>query len=587
MYWKVRADNFFNTTIDSLINDTDVVGTFNITSKTVNWYTLEDWDYMFWMVVWLSNQDELEIFRIVNVNNKTLTYDKRISPNWLYEHASWQICVMTVVDEFMNYISKNTNDFWYVETVSWTGNELKVKVMWGKVENPAWPDVDISDTTLTLSTSLTYYIYFDDTDNTFKASVTEPATYKILAKVITDTDSVDSIEDYRAVKWTLWLVPVSLTEAEMLAFTDARNWTIIYNSTAWADYQFLAWSRYPFAAGSTQPNASTTVAGKVEVATAAEVVSWAETWSTWAYLSITPKDLKDNYKAGNGLKKTTTDFEVDTTDTDVFVKTSTWAADENKIPVLDVNGKADVFISDASATVKGKVELATNDETLAGTDTERAVTPAWLKYKLVWWNYDVEYSPVILQYSTNVTGIYPLWADFKLANWSSSNYMNFSFTNLNSWYFHLPQKLGGSTIWTLLKRQDCSVVEMEADIAFQSSTMWLLWFSTNNFASFYTPSSTVSKSLISYTWSQIEISSSDWTSSNTSDPYTLADVNKFNRYKMVVTPWVDIKLYINWVLRITRTVRLPALTDTVVWWIWTNNAYQCIMQNFKIRIKYS
>jgi len=36
-------------------------------------------------------------------------------------------------------------------------------------------------------------------------------------------------------------------------------------------------------------------------------------------------------------------------------------------------------ISDASTTVKGKVELATDAETITGTDTVRAVTPAALK----------------------------------------------------------------------------------------------------------------------------------------------------------------------------------------------------------------
>jgi len=36
-------------------------------------------------------------------------------------------------------------------------------------------------------------------------------------------------------------------------------------------------------------------------------------------------------------------------------------------------------ISDASTTVKGKVELATNAEAITGTDTVRAITPAALK----------------------------------------------------------------------------------------------------------------------------------------------------------------------------------------------------------------
>lgn len=43
---------------------------------------------------------------------------------------------------------------------------------------------------------------------------------------------------------------------------------------------------------------------------------------------------------------------------------------------------SNVTISDASTTVKGKVELATDAEAITGTDTVRAVTPASLKATL-------------------------------------------------------------------------------------------------------------------------------------------------------------------------------------------------------------
>ncbi len=55
----------------------------------------------------------------------------------------------------------------------------------------------------------------------------------------------------------------------------------------------------------------------------------------------------------------------------------------SSIPVADANGKIDSeWIKDASETVKGVVELATPAEVLAGTDEERAVTPAGLKAAL-------------------------------------------------------------------------------------------------------------------------------------------------------------------------------------------------------------
>lgn len=49
----------------------------------------------------------------------------------------------------------------------------------------------------------------------------------------------------------------------------------------------------------------------------------------------------------------------------------------SSIPIADSGGKiADGWIKDATASVKGVVELATNAETTAGTDATRAVTPA-------------------------------------------------------------------------------------------------------------------------------------------------------------------------------------------------------------------
>ena len=55
---------------------------------------------------------------------------------------------------------------------------------------------------------------------------------------------------------------------------------------------------------------------------------------------------------------------------------ATATATAGKIPIADGSGKLDTWVSDASETVKGKVELATDAETQTGTDTSRAITPA-------------------------------------------------------------------------------------------------------------------------------------------------------------------------------------------------------------------
>jgi len=239
MYWKIRADNFFYTTLATEINATDKVGTFELTSKTVNGYTVEDGSYMFWMIVGLNDPATAEVFRITNVASTVLTYDKRISPTGMAIHTVGSLANMQASSDFINWLSNNTNDLGYTETVDWTGNELKVKTYWGRIENPSAADIVVTDTTLILIPSATHYVYFDDSDNTIKSSTTEPETYKVFAKVVTGASAVTSIEDYRAEKIIMWAVPLSLTATDISALTNVRNGTVVFNETTGENQQYL------------------------------------------------------------------------------------------------------------------------------------------------------------------------------------------------------------------------------------------------------------------------------------------------------------------------------------------------------------
>jgi hypothetical protein len=52
---------------------------------------------------------------------------------------------------------------------------------------------------------------------------------------------------------------------------------------------------------------------------------------------------------------------------------ATDTASSGAIPIADIDGKLDTWITDSSKTAKGKVELATTAEINTGTDTERAI----------------------------------------------------------------------------------------------------------------------------------------------------------------------------------------------------------------------
>ena len=303
MYWKVKTHNFFVTTLDWTINDTDTSWTIYITDKTVNWITLLDGSYIFWLLVWLNNPSEMEIFRITNVSNKTLTYDKRISPNGMNTHISWDLVNLNDMSECVNYLAANVNDFWYTETVTWTGNELKVKVYGGNVIRVSSIDTSVSDTTLTLPNNSTVYIYYDDINNTFNYSTTNLSSYYIVAMVVTLWGIITTLTDYRAISFGLWCIPQTYTASELAALTWVRNWTIVFNSTSWTlnRYEWGVWN--DFASGSSPtPRASTTVEWKVRVQTTAEYLADSDIWIDGATLVNKPSNLWIlQYEAGEDI----------------------------------------------------------------------------------------------------------------------------------------------------------------------------------------------------------------------------------------------------------------------------------------------
>lgn len=107
--------------------------------------------------------------------------------------------------------------------------------------------------------------------------------------------------------------------------------------------------------GVTIVDASTTVKGKVELATDAETLTGTDTARAMTPSNLTAKMDTDNTLAGNSTTRIPAQSAVKS-----YVDTAI----------------AGVTIADASTTVKGKVELATDVEATTGTDTVRAVTPA-------------------------------------------------------------------------------------------------------------------------------------------------------------------------------------------------------------------
>ena len=84
-----------------------------------------------------------------------------------------------------------------------------------------------------------------------------------------------------------WLVVNNLTTTQRLALSP-DNGTIVCDQTIGSLYQFIGGTWSAIAAGSTQPNASTTVAGKVQIPVQATIDSGTDVGSTWALNVVTP-----------------------------------------------------------------------------------------------------------------------------------------------------------------------------------------------------------------------------------------------------------------------------------------------------------
>jgi len=120
------------------------------------------------------------------------------------------------------------------------------------------------------------------------------------------------------------------------AITSPSNGMICYQTDTGVMMQYIGGAWATFATG-TVANASETVAGKVELATAAERAAGTATGATGAKLVPT---------------------------NDALVKASSGAGDENKIPILDASGKiasgfiTDIYSNDSTLTAKGSMFAA-------------------------------------------------------------------------------------------------------------------------------------------------------------------------------------------------------------------------------------
>jgi len=204
--------------------------------------------------------------------------------------------------------------------------------------------------------------------------------------------------------WTgkTWLATETAVNVQMhdQAFNRQKPKSITFATTAtrdtalWADwvatepyvnvYVTATWLYYNYNLSSAQwetietwtatPNASETAAGKIELATDAQLTAWTDTWETWAKLTVIPSQLQKSINLQSAILTSSAEADLysfeDVTD------------NKNK-KQTKANLRDDLA---ASTTLKWTVELATDVEATAWTDETRYINSKQTKdnYWQVW-----------------------------------------------------------------------------------------------------------------------------------------------------------------------------------------------------------
>lgn len=151
--------------------------------------------------------------------------ENRIAPKY---HAMWATYQMTNSSELLNYISKNTNTFGYIEK-KWA---LNITVWWGYIIWADWQQL-VNDTDLLLPAQQTNYIYLSMTGQILTSLDFAIAnSWTIMATVVTWATSVAEITQQQP---AVYLRPWIGTMADT-TITWLTPWQILqFNGTEWVN----------------------------------------------------------------------------------------------------------------------------------------------------------------------------------------------------------------------------------------------------------------------------------------------------------------------------------------------------------------
>lgn len=408
--------------------------------------------------------------------------------------------------------------------------------------------------------------------------------------------------DATARNTALWATPS--TNGLIVGLTS--EWKITYSLWgAWVDL----WT------GATFVNASTTVAGKVEIATTAESIAGTDVWGTGAFNSVLPSDIAKNTQSSTFIYGTdvggddtyvvaltpvlaayttgqTLQFKPTTANTGACsVNFWPWVlniktADGNDPQTgviranMVVSGHYDGtnFVLDTpdfgTETNKGILELATSAETVTGTSTTLATHPAWvlaaINNALYGGNYDVQWQINWINTSGSAVPNCSATANLSVAVNNVEDNLTLDFTS--DWYVYNLIRGKPGTANQYLRWDDILVAELEFYINVPSSIPSAgryveVGFADSSATTGWTDFTSVVRRAMLCAGNAVSTSflmrTADGTTTSSGGALT-ATITNWNKIKIIYERWVSVKTYINGTLVETKITNLPSGTNNVV-----------------------
>ena len=237
-----------------------------------------------------------------------------------------------------------------------------------------------SDGDLWYITALAFDYFNKDGDNTISWNNTFSGN-----NTFSWTDTINNIV-LSGDTTTPWFKAKNFTTAQRLALTPS-NWNIVYDTDDGIHYQYIGWAWTDFASWSVV-NASSTVAGKVEIWTQTEVDTPTDTGWTGATNVIIPSTFQQGI---TNRISTEAQAKAWTNDTQIMTPSKTKLAfDYNLLPFGDWSDW-DVVINSGTTTLTR--DMYYNNLTVTN---PWILNPNWYKVFVLWtfsWNGTIETSP--------------------------------------------------------------------------------------------------------------------------------------------------------------------------------------------------